>query len=73
MDATANDVPSTYEVRGFPTIYFASKDNKSSPKTYSGAREVDDFLKYLAKESTAPLKGFNRDGSAKAGAKKTEL
>uniref|UniRef100_Q9PSQ1 M57K=57 kDa nuclear matrix protein (Fragments) n=1 Tax=Gallus gallus TaxID=9031 RepID=Q9PSQ1_CHICK len=22
MDATANDVPSPYEVKGFPTIYF---------------------------------------------------
>uniref|UniRef100_A0A8C3IJV0 Protein disulfide-isomerase A3 n=1 Tax=Chrysemys picta bellii TaxID=8478 RepID=A0A8C3IJV0_CHRPI len=34
MDATANDVPSPYEVRGFPTIYFAPAGNKQNPKKY---------------------------------------
>lgn len=38
MDATANDVPSPYDVRGFPTLYFAPKDNKSSPKKYEVRR-----------------------------------
>jgi len=72
MDATANDVPSTYEVRGFPTIYFAPAGSKSSPKRYEGGREVKDFIKYLAAESTNPLKGWGRDGKKKKG-KKTEL
>lgn len=34
MDATANDVPSTYDVRGFPTLYWAPKNSKSSPVRY---------------------------------------
>lgn len=34
MDATANDVPSPYQVRGFPTIYFVPKGKKSSPVPY---------------------------------------
>uniref|UniRef100_A0A4W3H468 Protein disulfide-isomerase A3 n=1 Tax=Callorhinchus milii TaxID=7868 RepID=A0A4W3H468_CALMI len=34
MDATANDVPSPYEVRGFPTIYFSPMGKKQSPKKY---------------------------------------
>ena len=34
MDATENDVPSPYHVRGFPTIYFAPKNNKNNPKQY---------------------------------------
>jgi hypothetical protein len=34
MDATENDVPSQYDVRGFPTIYFAPKDSKTNPKKY---------------------------------------
>jgi protein disulfide isomerase family A protein 3 len=34
MDATENDVPSQYEVRGFPTIYFAPKNDKNNPKKY---------------------------------------
>jgi len=70
MDATANDVPSTFNVRGFPTIFFAPKGSKSSPKKYEGGREVDDFVKYIAKEATSELVGFDRSGNAKA---KTEL
>lgn len=34
MDASNNDVPSLYEVRGFPTLYWAAKDAKSSPVRY---------------------------------------
>jgi len=34
MDATANDVPSTYDVRGFPTLYWSPKNDKSNPKRY---------------------------------------
>lgn len=37
-----------------------------------GAREVDDFLKYLAKESTNPLSGWDRNGK-KIKKKKAEL
>ncbi|XP_075063951.1 protein disulfide-isomerase A3 [Mixophyes fleayi] len=54
MDATANDVPSYYEVRGFPTIYFSPAGSKQSPKRYEGGREVNDFLSYLKKEATNP-------------------
>ncbi|BFZ02019.1 hypothetical protein BsWGS_05058 [Bradybaena similaris] len=74
MDATANDVPSQYDVRGFPTIYFAPKGSKKSPRKYEAGREVDDFIKYLAKESTDGLKGYDRDGKKKKkDKKKTEL
>ncbi|XP_032650064.1 protein disulfide-isomerase A3 [Chelonoidis abingdonii] len=54
MDATANDVPSPYEVRGFPTIYFAAAGNKQNPKKYEGGREVSDFISYLKQEATSP-------------------
>lgn len=76
MDATANDVPKPYEVQGFPTLYFASKNGKAMPKKYEGGREVDDFFKYIAREATDELKGFDRDGQKKKGKKgdkKTEL
>uniref|UniRef100_A0A8C6J3L7 Protein disulfide-isomerase n=1 Tax=Melopsittacus undulatus TaxID=13146 RepID=A0A8C6J3L7_MELUD len=52
MDATANDVPSPYEVRGFPTIYFAPAGKKQNPKKYEGGREVSDFISYLKREAT---------------------
>jgi protein disulfide isomerase family A protein 3 len=62
MDATANDVPSYYDVKGFPTIYFAPKNSKQSPRIYEGGREVEDFIKFLAKEATEPLNGWDRSG-----------
>lgn len=34
MDATANDVPHPYDVRGFPTLYWAPKDSKDAPVKY---------------------------------------
>lgn len=55
MDATANDVPSPYEVSGFPTLYFAPAGRKMSPKKYEGGREVSDFINYLKREATNPL------------------
>ncbi|XP_034031688.1 protein disulfide-isomerase A3 [Thalassophryne amazonica] len=55
MDATANDVPSPYEVSGFPTIYFSPAGQKMSPKKYEGGREVSDFISYLKKEATNTL------------------
>ncbi|XP_015674084.2 protein disulfide-isomerase A3 [Protobothrops mucrosquamatus] len=54
MDATANDVPSPYEVKGFPTIYFSPAGSKQSPKKYEGGREVSDFVSYLKREATYP-------------------
>jgi len=72
MDATENDVPSAYEVQGFPTIYFAPKNSKNNPRKYDGGREVDDFIKYLAKESTEPLLGYERNGSKKKSKKPTD-
>jgi len=61
MDATANDVPSGFEVHGFPTIYFVPKGGE--PLKYQGERELKGFIKYLAKESTNELAGYDRSGN----------
>merc|ERR1711899_103257 len=68
MDATANDVPPAYDVKGFPTLYWLPKDTKK-PVSYNGGREIDDFVKYIAEHATSELKGWDR----KAKEKKTEL
>jgi len=70
MDATANDVPASFEVRGFPTLYWLSKNSKDSHVRYEGGREADDFIKYIAKHATNELKGWDRSGKTKD---KTEL
>lgn len=90
MDATANDVTGPFDVRGFPTLYWAPRDKKDRPVRYDvnksethlfrclttivkfqGGREVNDFIKYIAKEATNELKGWDRDGNPKFD--KTEL
>lgn len=71
MDATANDVPPPFQVQGFPTLYWVPKNRKDKPEPYSGGREVDDFIKYIAKHATEELKGYKRDGKPKK--KKEEL
>jgi protein disulfide isomerase family A protein 3 len=52
MDATANDVPPPYNVRGFPTIFWAPKGSKGNPKKYEGGREVNDFVAFIKKEAS---------------------
>lgn len=69
VDATANDVPPLFEVRGFPTLFWLPKDSKSKPVKYEGGREIDDFIKYIAAHATNELKGYDRGGKVK----KTEL
>lgn len=64
FDATANDVPGPYEVRGFPTLYWAPKNSKNNPVKYEGGRELDDFIKYIAKHAINELKGFDRKGKS---------
>ncbi|XP_022169601.1 protein disulfide-isomerase A3 [Myzus persicae] len=67
MDATANDVPSTFDVRGFPTLYWLPKDSKNKPIRYEGGRDVNDFIKYIASKATDELHGFDRSGNPKDG------
>uniref|UniRef100_A0A1L8EE44 Protein disulfide-isomerase n=1 Tax=Haematobia irritans TaxID=7368 RepID=A0A1L8EE44_HAEIR len=69
MDATANDVPPEFNVRGFPTLFWLPKDSKNKPVSYNEGREVDDFIKFISKHSTNALKGYDRSGKPK----KTEL
>ena len=64
MDATANDVPPQFNVRGFPTLYWLPKGSKQ-PKSYEGGRELDDFIKYIAENASDELKSFDRKGKAK--------
>jgi len=65
MDATANDVPPTFDVRGFPTLYWLPKNKNDAPVRYEGGRELEDFVKYISKHATNELKNFDRSGKAK--------
>lgn len=46
QDATTNDVPSdTFDVKGFPTMYFRSSSGKLSE--YDGDRTKEDIIKFI--------------------------
>uniref|UniRef100_A0ABD2WL77 Protein disulfide-isomerase n=1 Tax=Trichogramma kaykai TaxID=54128 RepID=A0ABD2WL77_9HYME len=62
MDATANDVPQPFNVQGFPTLYWVPKDAKDSPVKYESGRDLEEFIKFIAKRATKPLKGYDRSG-----------
>ncbi|CAN7065370.1 unnamed protein product [Brassica oleracea var. botrytis] len=52
LDATANDIPSdTFDVKGFPTIYFRSADGKVV--VYEGSRTKEDFISFIEKNKPA--------------------
>ncbi|XP_066301546.1 protein disulfide-isomerase A4-like [Branchiostoma lanceolatum] len=58
MDATANDIPvDTFEVQGFPTIYFVKKNDKKNPMSFDGDRDLDGFVKFLEEHATVSLGG----------------
>ena len=64
MDATANDVPDGFDVRGFPTLFWLPKSTKK-PVSYQGGREVKDFVKYIAENASDELNGYDRKGKEK--------
>jgi len=47
IDASANDIPSGFDVPAFPTIYFVDKTNRSIK--YDGNRELDDLINFVEK------------------------
>ncbi|GER35248.1 protein disulfide-isomerase [Striga asiatica] len=53
FDATANDVPrDTFEVQGFPTMYFRSANGNLSQ--YDGGRTKDDIISFIEKNRDKP-------------------
>ncbi|GJQ66743.1 ERp60 [Trypoxylus dichotomus] len=66
MDATSNDVFEPFKLEGYPTIYWAPRNSKNKPITYDGGRNLQAFIKFIAKHATNELKGYDRNGKSKA-------
>ncbi|KAL6868178.1 hypothetical protein ACP4OV_015023 [Aristida adscensionis] len=47
MDATANDVPSEFEVQGYPTMYFVTPSGKVT--SYDSGRTADEIVDFIKK------------------------
>lgn len=71
MDATANDVPdSTFDVKGFPTLYFVQSSGTISK--YEGGRTIEDLTKFVEeKAGVAPSESASKSDDASD--KKDEL
>lgn len=53
LDATANDIPSdTFDVQGYPTLYFRSASGKLSQ--YDGNRTKEDIIEFIEKNRDKP-------------------
>ncbi|CAN9503564.1 unnamed protein product [Ophioblennius macclurei] len=55
MNGVENDVPPSYEVQGFPTIYFAPVGKKDEPIHYKGVRELPELVRFLKREASHSL------------------
>lgn len=47
QDATENDVPSEFEVQGYPTMYFVTASGKVT--SYEGGRTAEDIIDFIKK------------------------
>lgn len=52
MDATVNEAEGV-DVRGFPTIKFYPRGDKSNPLDYEGERAKENFITYLKEHSSS--------------------
>lgn len=73
QDATANDIPSdTFDVKGFPTIYFRSASG--NVVVYEGDRTKEDFINFVEKNSEKkPISHGEESTKAEETAAKDEL
>uniref|UniRef100_A0A804MUL1 Protein disulfide-isomerase n=1 Tax=Zea mays TaxID=4577 RepID=A0A804MUL1_MAIZE len=79
MDATANDVPSEFEVQGYPTMYFVTPSGKVT--SYDSGRTADDIVDFINKsketasavQATATASGKAADAAEKTEPVKDEL
>jgi len=58
IDATNNYVPSQFEVRGFPSIFWVPAGKGTSPVKYEGERKIEDFEEYIKKHATKKSKAL---------------
>jgi protein disulfide-isomerase A1 len=67
QDATANDIPSeTFEVQGYPTLYFRSASGKISQ--YDGGRTKEDIIEFIEKNKDKPAAAQQEAEQPKAAA-----
>lgn len=69
FDGSNNDVPPEFHLQGYPTLFWLPKNGKDKPVMYSGGKNLDNFIRYIAEHATTELRNYDRSGVIK----KTEL
>jgi len=59
IDATNNFVPSEFEVRGYPSIFWVPAGKGSNPQKYEGGREKDEFETYIKNHASKNSKALS--------------
>jgi len=58
IDATANFIPSVFEVRGYPSIFWVPAGKGAEPKKYESGREEEEFEKYIKAHASKKSKAL---------------
>jgi len=56
IDATANNLPKSVNVRGYPTLIFYPVNNKVDGIPYNGERDLESLTKFVVEQSSKPVK-----------------
>nr|ADZ76593.1 protein disulfide isomerase [Conus betulinus] len=74
VDATVEEsLASKFEVRGYPTIKFFSKEKPGSPADYNGGRQAVDIVNWLKKKTGPPAKELKEKDEVKSFVEKDEV
>jgi len=56
IDATANNLPKSVNVRGYPTLIYFPGNKKGEGIAYNGERDLTSMTKFIVEHSTKPVK-----------------
>jgi len=59
IDATANFIPSEFEVHGYPSIFWVSAGKGDKPVKYEGGRDKEEFEKYIKDHASKNSKALS--------------
>ncbi|KAJ0973168.1 hypothetical protein J5N97_021127 [Dioscorea zingiberensis] len=71
MDGTTNDIPSEFEVRGYPTVYFSSATNKIMQ--YDGDRTAEAIINFIQKNRDTDKETLDKEIPVQSDSGKDEL
>jgi len=55
IDGTANTIPESLDVKGYPTLYFLPANNKENPIKYEGKRELKDMAEFIVDKASSVI------------------